>query len=94
MSLGKGTKKIAANNGEMVIVTFPGVVAADQLTLALLLREGKVHPDWVGERSKDALRFSVLTVVRPIVEIDPPEDCPGLREDDVRKGLFQSSLKI
>jgi len=58
-------------DGQMIIVTF--VNEAMQIFPGNLMRGGRSISGWVGGNPQDALRFSVLTGVRPMVEVFPLE---------------------
>ena len=58
-------------DGQMIIVTF--VNEAMQIFPGNLMRGGRSICGWVGGNPQDALRFSVLTGVRPMVEVFPLE---------------------
>jgi propanol-preferring alcohol dehydrogenase len=55
----------------MVIVTFVNEMI--QLSLVNLMRGSRSISGWVGGDPEEALRFSVLTEVRPMVEVFPLE---------------------
>ena len=82
-----------SRNGEMILVAYAGEMM--QLSPALLMRGGRSIRGWVGGRPEDALRFSVLTGVRPMVEVFPLEQA-ALAYDKMMSGKvhFRAVLKI
>jgi propanol-preferring alcohol dehydrogenase len=80
-------------NGQMIIVTYVGEIMA--LSLVSLLRGDRSISGWVGGDPGDALRFSVLTGVRPIVEVFPLEQA-ALAFEKMMSGKvhFRAVLKM
>ena len=58
-------------NGQMIIVTYVNEMM--QISPGNLMRGSQSISGWVGGKPEDALRFSVLTGVRPMVEVFPLE---------------------
>lgn len=80
-------------NGQMIIVTYVDEMA--QLSLASLMRGNRSISGWVGGTPEDALRFSILTGVRPIVEVFPLEQA-ALAFEKMMSGTvhFRAVFKI
>jgi len=80
-------------NGQMIIVTYFNEII--QLSPANLMRGGRSINGWVGGDPEDALRFSVLTGVRPMVEAFPLEQDALVYEKMMSgKVHFRAVLKI
>jgi alcohol dehydrogenase, propanol-preferring len=80
-------------NGQMIIVTYVNDMM--QFSPANLMRGGRSISGWVGGDPKDALRFSVLTGVRPMVEVFPLEQAAFAFEKMMSaKVHFRAVLKI
>jgi D-arabinose 1-dehydrogenase-like Zn-dependent alcohol dehydrogenase len=58
-------------NGQLMIVTYANEPI--QFAPALLMRGGRSISGWVGGNAGDTLRFSLLTHIRPLVEVFPLE---------------------
>jgi propanol-preferring alcohol dehydrogenase len=80
-------------NGQMIIVTYVNELM--QLSPGTLMRSGRSISGWVGGDPEDALRFSILTGVRPMVEVFPLEQA-ALAFDKMMsaKVHFRAVLKI
>ena len=80
-------------NGQMIIVTY--VNETMQISPANLMRGGRSISGWVGGDPEDALRFSVLTGVRPMVEVFPLEQA-ALAYEKMMSGKvhFRAVLKM
>jgi len=82
-----------SRDGQMIIVTYINEVM--QLSPGNLLRGGLSIGGWVGGDPEDALRFSVLTGVRPMVEVFPLEQAALAYERMMSaKVHFRAVLKI
>jgi propanol-preferring alcohol dehydrogenase len=80
-------------DGRLIIVTY--VNEAMQLSLADLMRCSRTIRGWVGGPSEEALRFSVITGVRPMVEVFPLEQAASAYEKMMSgKVHFRAVLKI
>ncbi len=74
-------------NGQIIIVTYVNEMM--QISPANLMRGGRSISGWVGGHPEDALRFSVLTGVRPMVEVFPLEQAAlAYEKNDAWKGSF------
>lgn len=79
--------------GELIIVTF--VSEPMQISPAVLLRGERSISGWVGGHPDDALRFSVLAGVLPMVEVYPLEDAAIAYERMMSaKVRFRAVLKM
>jgi D-arabinose 1-dehydrogenase-like Zn-dependent alcohol dehydrogenase len=80
-------------NGQMIIVAYTGETI--QLSLASLMRGDRSIGSWVGGNPKDALRFCILTGVRPMIEVFPLEQA-ALTFNKMMSGKvhFRSVLKM
>jgi D-arabinose 1-dehydrogenase-like Zn-dependent alcohol dehydrogenase len=79
--------------GEMIIVTFANEPL--MISPAMLMRGEKSISGWVGGNPDDALRFSALTGVMPMVEVFPLEDASLAYERMMTaKVRFRAVLKI
>jgi D-arabinose 1-dehydrogenase-like Zn-dependent alcohol dehydrogenase len=80
-------------NGQMIIVTYVNEIT--KLSLANLMRGGRSISGWVGGVPEDALRFSILTGVRPMVEVFPLEQA-ALAFEKMMSGTvhFRAVLKM
>lgn len=56
-----------SRNGEIILVAYAGEMM--QLSPVALMRGGRSIRGWVGGRPEDAIRFAILTGVRPMVEV-------------------------
>jgi propanol-preferring alcohol dehydrogenase len=82
-----------SRDGQMIIVTYINEMM--QLSPGNLLRGGLSIGGWVGGDPEDALRFSVLTGVRPMVEVFPLEQAALAYERMMSaKVHFRAVLKI
>jgi D-arabinose 1-dehydrogenase-like Zn-dependent alcohol dehydrogenase len=82
-----------SRNGQMIIVTYVNDLM--QLSLANLMRGSRSISGWVGGDPEDALRFSVLTGVRPMVEVFPLEQAALAYEKMMSaKVHFRAVLKM
>ena len=80
-------------NGQMIIVTYVNEMM--QISPANLMRGGRSISGWVGGNPEDALRFSVLTGVRPMVEVFPLEQAALAYEKMMSaKVHFRAVLKM
>jgi D-arabinose 1-dehydrogenase-like Zn-dependent alcohol dehydrogenase len=77
----------------MIIVTYVNEMM--QLSPGNLMRGGRSISGWVGGHPEDALRFSVLTGVRPMVEVFPLEQA-ALAYEKMMSGKvhFRAVLKM
>lgn len=57
-----------------MIISFSGEPML--LSPAVLMRGGRTITGWVGGEVEDALRFAVVTGVRPMIETFPLEQAP------------------
>jgi D-arabinose 1-dehydrogenase-like Zn-dependent alcohol dehydrogenase len=80
-------------NGQIIIVTYVNEIM--QISPANLMRGGRSISGWVGGDPEDALRFSVLTGVRPMVEVFPLEQA-ALAYEKMMSGKvhFRAVLKM
>ena len=80
-------------NGQMIIVTYVNEMI--QLSPGNLMRGSRSIMGWVGGHPEDALRFSILTGVRPMVEV-LPLDQVALAFNKMMSGKvhFRSVLKM
>jgi len=80
-------------DGQMIIVTY--VNEPVQLSLADLMRCSRTISGWVGGTPEDALHFSVITGVRPMVEVFPLEEA-ALAYEKMMSGKvhFRAVLKL
>lgn len=80
-------------NGEMILVAYAGDMM--QLSPAVLMRGSRSIRGWVGGRPEDAIRFSVLMGVRPMVEVFSLEEA-ALAYNKMMSGKvhFRAVLKI
>ncbi len=80
-------------NGQMIIVTYVNEMM--QISPGNLMRSGRSISGWVGGKPEDALRFSVLTGVRPMVEVFPLEQAALAYEKMMSaKVHFRAVLKM
>jgi D-arabinose 1-dehydrogenase-like Zn-dependent alcohol dehydrogenase len=80
-------------NGQMIIVTYVNEMM--QISPANLMRCGRSISGWVGGKPEDALNFSVLTGVRPMVEVFPLEQAALAYEKMMSaKVHFRAVLKM
>jgi D-arabinose 1-dehydrogenase-like Zn-dependent alcohol dehydrogenase len=80
-------------NGQMIIVTYVNEMI--QLSPGNLMRGSRSIMGWVGGHPEDALRFSILTGVRPMVEVFPLDQV-ALAFNKMMSGKvhFRSVLKM
>ena len=80
-------------NGQMIIVTYVNEMM--QISPANLMHSGRSISGWVGGNPEDALRFSVLAGVRPMVVVFPLEQA-ALAYEKMMSGKvhFRAVLKI
>ena len=82
-----------SRDGQMIIVTYINEMM--QFSPANLMRGSRSISGWVGGDPEDALRFSVLTGVRPMVEVFPLEQA-ALAYEKMMSGKvhFRAVLKM